>query len=78
MTIIVNERIHLSEFRPSDKCALTELLNDRDIDDRTLRIPFPYTDADADEWLALAVRCILPFAAYYCTFRDFLTIRRRG
>jgi len=56
MKIIVNERIHLSEFRPSDKCALTQLLNDRDIYDRTLRIPFPYTDAAADEWLALVAK----------------------
>jgi len=34
MTIIVNERIHLSEFRSSDKCALIEHLNDRHIDER--------------------------------------------
>lgn len=32
---------------------LVEHLNDRDIYDRTLRIPFPYTDANADEWLAV-------------------------
>jgi ribosomal-protein-alanine N-acetyltransferase len=56
MRIAVNEQIHLSEFRPSDKCALTELLNERDIYDRTLRIPFPYTEKDADEWLALVAK----------------------
>jgi RimJ/RimL family protein N-acetyltransferase len=56
MTILVNKQIHLSEFRPSDKCALVEHLNDRDIYERTLRIPFPYTDADADEWLALVAK----------------------
>ena len=53
MRIVVNSQIHLSEFRPSDKPALIEHLNDRDIYDRTLRIPFPYTDASADEWLSL-------------------------
>jgi RimJ/RimL family protein N-acetyltransferase len=52
MKIVVNNQIHLSEFRPSDKPALIEHLNDRDIYDRTFRIPFPYTDADADAFLA--------------------------
>lgn len=52
MRIAVNEQIHLSEFRPSDKPALIECLNDRDIYDLTLRIPFPYTDADAEAFLA--------------------------
>jgi RimJ/RimL family protein N-acetyltransferase len=51
--IVVNDQIHLAEFRTSDKPALVEYLNDRDIYDRTLRIPFPYTEACADEWLAL-------------------------
>jgi ribosomal-protein-alanine N-acetyltransferase len=56
MKILVNEQIHLSEFRSSDKDALVGHLNDRDIYDRTLRIPFPYTDTDAEEWLALAAK----------------------
>jgi RimJ/RimL family protein N-acetyltransferase len=56
MKIVVNDQVHLSEFRPSDKCALVQHLNDRDIYDRTLRIPFPYTDAAADEWLALVAK----------------------
>jgi [ribosomal protein S5]-alanine N-acetyltransferase len=50
--IVVNDQVHLSEFRSSDKPALIEHLNDRDIYDRTLRIPFPYTEADADAFLA--------------------------
>lgn len=53
MKIVVNDQVHLSEFRSSDKDALIQHLNDRDIYDRTLRIPFPYTEAAADEWLAL-------------------------
>jgi ribosomal-protein-alanine N-acetyltransferase len=56
MKIIVNDQVHLSEVRPSDKDALIAHLNDRDIYDRTLRIPFPYTEASADEWLALVAR----------------------
>ena len=53
MKIVVSDQVHLSEFRSSDKEALVLHLNDRDIYDRTLRIPFPYTEAAADEWLAL-------------------------
>jgi RimJ/RimL family protein N-acetyltransferase len=56
MRITVNDLIHLSEFCTSDKDALVAHLNDRDIYERTLRIPFPYTDADADNWLALVVQ----------------------
>lgn len=56
MKIVVNDQVHLSEFGSSDKPALTQHLNDRDIYERTLRIPFPYTDAAADEWLALVVK----------------------
>jgi [ribosomal protein S5]-alanine N-acetyltransferase len=53
MKLAVNDQVHLSEFRSSDKDALLAHLNDRDIYDRTLRIPFPYNNAAADEWLAL-------------------------
>lgn len=52
MKLVVNDQVHLSEFRSSDKEARTAHLNDREIYDRTLRLPFPYTDASADEWLA--------------------------
>jgi RimJ/RimL family protein N-acetyltransferase len=54
MKIVVNDQIHLSEFRSTDRDALAEHLNDRDIYDRTLRIPFPYTSADAEKWLAVS------------------------
>jgi [ribosomal protein S5]-alanine N-acetyltransferase len=56
MNIVVNDHVHLSEFRSSDKCALIEHLSDRDIYDRTLRIPFPYSDKDADEWFTLIAK----------------------
>jgi RimJ/RimL family protein N-acetyltransferase len=56
MKIVVNDQVHLSEFRPSDKAALVQHLHDRDIYDRTLRIPFPYTDAEAEDWLVLVAR----------------------
>lgn len=50
MKIAINDQVHLSEFRSSDKPALIQHLNNRAIYDLTLRIPFPYTDASADEW----------------------------
>lgn len=53
MRMQVTDHIHLSEFRTSDKAALVEHLNDRGIYDHTLRIPYPYTEADADAWLTL-------------------------
>jgi RimJ/RimL family protein N-acetyltransferase len=56
MNIVVSDQVRLSEFRASDKDALIGHLNDRDIYDRTLRIPFPYTDASADEWLGLVAK----------------------
>ena len=56
MKIVVSDQVHLSEFRASDKDALIAHLDDRDIYDRTLRIPFPYTDAAANEWLALVAK----------------------
>src|SRR5262249_12358433 len=56
MKIVVNDQVLLSPFRPSDKPALIQHLNDRDIYDRTLLIPFPYPDASADECLALVAK----------------------
>jgi ribosomal-protein-alanine N-acetyltransferase len=56
MRIVINQQVELSEFRSSDTDALIEHLNDRDIYDRTLRIPFPYSQADAEEWLALVAK----------------------
>jgi RimJ/RimL family protein N-acetyltransferase len=53
MNIVVNDQVHLSEILPSDKDALVAQLNDKDIYERTLRIPFPYAEKNADDWLEL-------------------------
>jgi RimJ/RimL family protein N-acetyltransferase len=53
LTLPVNDRIHLSEVRPADKAALLEHLKEKEIYDCTLRIPFPYREADAEAWLAV-------------------------
>src|SRR5262245_6914446 len=46
MKIHVTEHIHLSELQPSDEAACVHHFRDKEIYDRTLRIPFPYTPAD--------------------------------
>ena len=53
MQLIINESVSLTEFRPTDKAACVEYLSDKDIYDRTLRIPYPYTEADFDIWLGV-------------------------
>jgi ribosomal-protein-alanine N-acetyltransferase len=51
--ISVNGNIHLSEFRSSDQAACIEYLNEKEIYDRTLRIPHPYTSEAFEQWLAI-------------------------
>jgi ribosomal-protein-alanine N-acetyltransferase len=48
----VNEEIYLSPPQLSDKEALIEGINDPDVSKNTSSIPYPYTEAHADEWLA--------------------------
>lgn len=53
MRITVNDRVHLSEFVPSDQTACVEHLKEREIYERTLRIPYPYREADFQQWLKI-------------------------
>lgn len=53
MVLDLPNGIRLTEFKRSDQDALVECLNDREIYDRTLRIPFPYTAADAEQWFGI-------------------------
>lgn len=46
------DTFRLSDIRLSDKTAYVQHLNNKDIYDRTLNIPFPYTAAEAEAWLA--------------------------
>jgi [ribosomal protein S5]-alanine N-acetyltransferase len=47
-TIIINEKIELTEIRATDKPQFVQYLNNKEHYDYTLHIPSPYTDADAD------------------------------
>lgn len=51
MPLWVNDEYCLTEIRRSDKATFVELLADREIYERTSRIPFPYTEQDAENWL---------------------------
>lgn len=62
----------LTEFRPSDAEALVEHLHNQTIYRWTLRIPYPYTPADAEKYLAHAIGGAEEFAL------DNLAIRRHG
>jgi len=53
MKIVVNDRIHLSEIQPSDQAACLEHFKTKEIYDRTLRIPYPYTEADFSAWMEI-------------------------
>ena len=53
MRIVVNDQIHLSEIQPSDKWACVEHFREKEIYDRTLRIPYPYTEKDFDDFMAI-------------------------
>jgi RimJ/RimL family protein N-acetyltransferase len=53
MKITVNERIYLAEFQPTDQAACVEHLKEKEIYDRTLRIPYPYTERDFQDWLLI-------------------------
>jgi len=56
MKISVTDRIHLSEFQPSDQAACVEHFKAKEIYDRTLRIPYPYTEADFLTWMKIVER----------------------
>jgi ribosomal-protein-alanine N-acetyltransferase len=53
MKITVSNRIHLSEFQQSDQAAVLQHLKEKEIYDRTLRIPYPYTESDFQAWLQI-------------------------
>ena len=52
-SIDVDGRFILSPIRATDRDAFVEHLNDRDIYDQTLRIPYPYTVENADTFLEI-------------------------
>jgi RimJ/RimL family protein N-acetyltransferase len=52
----IADGICLTDFRPTDVESLVKYVNDRDIYDRTLRIPYPYAASDAERWLGVVAK----------------------
>ncbi len=52
--IAVHESIHLAEIRPGDKAAFVKHLNDKEVYRNTLRIPYPYSEDDAVQFIGMA------------------------
>ena len=48
----MTERLHLRPYKPEDAEELALIVNDKEIASTTLRIPFPYSQKDAEEWIA--------------------------
>ncbi|MES2763243.1 MAG: GNAT family N-acetyltransferase [Bacteroidota bacterium] len=48
--IQIDNNISLTKSSRADKLSLIRCLNDKDVSDTLLRIPFPYHDTDADAW----------------------------
>jgi RimJ/RimL family protein N-acetyltransferase len=53
MFIVVQDELYLTEVRETDRAALLEHLQAREIHDQTLTVPYPYTEADADRFLKI-------------------------
>lgn len=55
MSIKINDTLSIAPFELSDKQALLSYMSDADQHRNTLRLPNPYLEKDADEWIA---RCM--------------------
>ncbi len=51
MELQINQAYYISDIGLPDKFAYLEHLQEKQIYDQTLAIPFPYTEADADWWI---------------------------
>jgi len=61
MMLDLENGFQLTEFRSSDRDALVEHLSNREIHRRTLRLPYPYTAADAEKWFAFVAESTKQF-----------------
>lgn len=55
MEIKIDNQYRLTSFRLEDKVNLIQYLNDKEVNNNTLVIPYPYTEKDAEEWLELVL-----------------------
>ena len=71
MRIEINPNLSISPFQPNDAATLVELLSDLEVYRQTLRIPYPFTPADAEKWLTqVAGQTAEPGGTANCAIRD--------
>jgi len=51
MRLDLHDGYHLSAVRDGDQPAYIEHFSDKDTTDRLMKIPFPYTEKDAESWV---------------------------
>lgn len=51
MNLALDDSYSIADIVPADKPAYLEYLREREISEQTLAIPYPYTEADADDWI---------------------------
>lgn len=59
MRIELHDGFYLSPVRDGDQAAYVEHFSDKDTTDRLLRIPYPYTVKDANNWVQFCVNTVL-------------------
>ncbi|MDE2292120.1 MAG: GNAT family N-acetyltransferase, partial [Elusimicrobia bacterium] len=52
MRLDIRDGFHLSAIGPADKAAYLEHLADHSVYENTCAIPYPYTEKDAEDWIA--------------------------
>ena len=62
---LATERLTLRPFRPDDAAELHRLLNDWEVCRSLAAVPYPYSRALADEWVASAARTLASGDAYH-------------
>jgi len=55
MSVLESERVILRPPRPSDVAAMTVWLGDYDVARMLSRVPYPYSEGDAEDFVALAL-----------------------
>ena len=53
MILSINNQIHLTEIKASDQDALIEHLNEKEISNNMMNLPYPFTEKDARELIAV-------------------------
>ncbi len=64
MTVLTSNRLKLRPVAISDTARIAALLNDWDVVRMLARVPYPYTLADAENWIASLQNAAVPREVY--------------